>query len=151
MSALASRVANSYNQALNKHPILTNSATGFVLACLGDIVTQKYLAEEEKKRRLQTIIKTSSSKGLVAIPRKHENKAKNTEVSSWWRPGRTLEMGVIRAAVGRNQHHQLFPLDYHPFTSVHPFRFTLTPSATSYSVCYSFLQWLPLSISGIPL
>ena len=105
MSALA-RVATTYNQALNKHPILTNSATGFVLACLGDIVTQKYLADEEKKRRLQTtIIKTSSGKGGLVL-HKHDNKGIGTkqEVTSWWSPGRTLEMGVIRAAVGQYQH-----------------------------------------------
>ena len=99
MSALA-RVANTYNQALNKHPILTNSATGFVLACLGDIVTQKYLAEEKKK---QIVIKTSSSKGLVLHKPDHKSITMKND-PSWWSPGRTLEMGIIRAAVGQYQH-----------------------------------------------
>ena len=92
---------SSYNSALNKHPILTNSATGFVLACLGDIVTQKYLADEEKKKRVKTILSSSSSKGLVLHHQNNKGTTTKKDDTSWWQPGRTLEMGVIRAAVGQ--------------------------------------------------
>lgn len=93
--------------------MLTNSVTGFVLAALGDVAVQKYLADEEKKRSKVTsscgsssnsVNQSSSNDKSVTLVSKHSTKSSGdvqvgTKQKHWWQPGRTLEMGIIRAAV----------------------------------------------------
>ena len=120
MSALG-RLVNTYNSCLNKSPMLTNSVTGFVIAALGDIAVQKYLADEENKQktasssssRSSSSGSSSSTSSSSSSSSSNSNSKKNldsksvsvgaapgTKVSKhWWQAGRTLEMGIIRAAV----------------------------------------------------
>jgi hypothetical protein len=88
--------------------MMTNCVTGFVLAALGDIAVQKYLADEEaKKRKAPSSSSTSGSssssdagKGVSLASSNPGNKITGDVHSKhWWHAGRTLEMGIIRAAV----------------------------------------------------
>lgn len=81
MSATLGRVASAYSNLLTKHPMMVNSGTGFILAAFGDMATQKYLAEQQKK----TAIQTKKPDGALS--------------TQWWDSQRTLEMAFIRAAV----------------------------------------------------
>jgi len=94
MSATLGRVASAYNSLLTKAPMLTNSATGFVVAALGDVVTQRYLADlQAKQAQQQASQNKSSATKALSTTTTTDNK------NDWWDSKRTLEMAFIRAAI----------------------------------------------------
>jgi hypothetical protein len=110
------KVANAYNQMANNKPLLTNCVTGFILASLGDIACQKWIEGPARAKNV---------KKLPNYNFQEKKDSEHTAVAAFhWDARRTLEMGVIRAAVIAPFIHVYYPFLASLFPSTQ-FRYVL--------------------------